>query len=234
MQGSWRPGYVRSMTRIAIVGGNGQIARHLIPLLVGRGHTPVALVRNEDYFDGLRELGAEPRLLDIENAGPLEFAEPFDGCGSIVFAAGGGPDGDIERKRTVDLWGSLASIGAAKHLGIKRFVQISAIGIDRAPDPSRGEVWAAYVEAKRQADEALRETELDWTIVRPGRLTDDAPIGKVSLGQSIPRADIPRADVAAVLAQVHDDERTYRQQWNLVTGATPVAECVDTALARHT
>lgn len=221
------------MTRIAIVGGNGKIARLLIPLLADRGHEPVALVRNEDYFANLRDLGAEPRLLDIEKAGPLEFPAPFEGCEAIVFAAGGGPDGNIERKRTVDLWGSLASIGVANHLGIRRFVQISAIGIDRDPDPSRGEVWTAYVEAKRKADEALRATDLDWTIVRPGRLTDEPPIGRVSLGSTIPRADIPRADVAAVLAEVLDDDRTYGQQWNLVTGTTPVAEAVDAALARH-
>lgn len=222
------------MTRIAIVGGHGQIARHLIPLLADRGHEPVALVRNEDYFDDLRALGAEPRHLDIEKAGPLEFPAPFEGCEAIVFAAGGGPDGNVERKRTVDLWGSLGSIGVAKHLGIRRFVQISAIGIDRAADPSRGEAWAAYVDAKREADEALRETDLDWTIVRPGRLTDEPAIGRVSLGVTIPRADIPRADVAATLAEVIDDERTYRQQWNLVTGKTPVAEAVDAAVARHT
>jgi len=212
--------------RIAIVGGNGQVARHLHPILVRAGHKPVALVRTEAYRPELENLGAEVRLLDIEREDASAFATAFDGCGAVVFAAGGGPDGNAERKRTVDLEGSLKSIEGATTADIRRFVQVSAINVDDPLPADTGEVWRAYVEAKRDADAALRDSDLDWTIIRPGGLTDDPGTGTVSLGPDIPRGAIPRADVAAVLAAVLDVEGTIRRQWNLVGGDTPIAEAV--------
>ncbi|WP_460708139.1 SDR family oxidoreductase [Myceligenerans halotolerans] len=217
--------------RIAIVGGHGKVALQLHPLLVEAGHSPVALVRNEDYRDELERLGAEVGLLDIENSEASDFAEAFTGCDAVVFAAGGGPDGNIERKQTVDLEGSLMSIHGADAAGISRFVQVSAIGVDSLPPPERGAVWRAYVEAKRDADAALRASDLDWTIIRPGRLTDGPATGLVALGPDVARGDVTRADVAAVLAAVLDDDDTIGHQWNLVGGDTPVAEAVARAAA---
>lgn len=214
---------------VAIVGGNGQIARLLHPLVVAQGHTPVALVRQEEQRAALEELGAEVRLLDIENAGVDDFAAAFEGCSAVVFSAGGGPDGNIERKRTVDLEGSLKSIEAATRLGIRRFVQVSAIDVDEPVAPDAGEVWTAYVEAKRDADAALRASHLAWTILRPGRLTDDPATGRVALGPDVARGAVTRADVAAVLAAVLDRPDTVGQQWNLVGGDVPVDEAVDAA-----
>src|SRR4029078_13448088 len=124
------------------------------------------------YRSELEAAGAEVRLLDIENQDASAFAEAFAGCDAVVFAAGGGPDGNIERKRTVDLEGSLKSIEGARRAGIYRFVQVSAIGVDAPPPPRPAAVWGAYVEAKRDADGASRASGLDWTIIRPGRLTD--------------------------------------------------------------
>lgn len=216
---------------VAIVGGNGQIARLLHPLVVAQGHTPVALVRREDQRAALEELGAEVRLLDIESAGVEEFETAFADCSAVVFAAGGGPDGNIERKRTVDLGGSVKSIEAATRAGIRRFVQVSAINVDEPVDPEAGEVWAAYVAAKRDADVALRESQLAWTILRPGRLTDDPATGHVALGPDVARGDVTRADVAAVLAAVLDRPDTVGQQWNLVGGDVPLDEAVGRAAA---
>lgn len=212
------------MSTIAIVGGHGQIARLLIPQLVADGHVPLALVRNPAQVKELEELGARVRILDIEADDAEEFAKAFDGAHAVVFAAGGGPDGNIERKKTVDLGGSLTSIEGAKIAGIHRFVQISAINVDDPLPEDTDPVWRAYVEAKRDADAALRESGLDWTIIRPGRLTDDPGTGKVALGPDVPRGDVPRADVAAVVARVIDSGDGIGRQWNLVSGDTPVAE----------
>lgn len=217
---------------VAVVGGHGQVARLLHPLLVEAGRTPVALVRSDDQRPELEELGATVRLLNVERATAEAFGDAFAGCDAVVFAAGGGPDGNIERKRTVDLEGSLKSVVGARAAGITRFVQVSAIGVD---DPLPGDtapVWRAYVEAKRDADEALRVSGLDWTIIRPGRLVDDPGTGLVALGGDVSRGDIPRADVAAVLAAVLDDERTIGRQWNLVGGNVPVAEAVGLAVGQ--
>jgi len=218
------------MTRIAIVGGHGQVARQLIPLLVQRDHEVVALARREEYRSSLEDLGATMRLLDIEGDDADAFGAAFEGCEAVVFAAGGGPDGNIERKRTVDLEGSLKSIEGARAAGISRFVQVSAIDVDEPLPEDTAPVWRAYVEAKRDADSALRDSELDWTIIRPGRLTDDPATGLVAIGADVPRSDVTRADVAAVLAEVLAEPATIGRQWNLVGGDTPVAEAVAAAV----
>ena len=214
------------MSTLAIVGGNGQIARLLHPLLVARGHTPVALVRSESHRNRLEAVGAAVRLLDIEKATAGDFAAAFEDADAVVFLAGGGPDGNIERKRTVDLEGSLKSIQGAQQAGIGRFVQVSAINVDVPVPDDASPVWRAYVEAKRDADAALRDSGLEWTIIRPGMLTDDDGTGLVELGQDVARAEIPRADVAAVLAEVLDSGTGIGAQWNLVSGETPVADAV--------
>ena len=219
------------MARIAVVGGHGKVALQLHPLLVAAGHRPVALVRNDGYRAELEALGADVRLLDIENAAIDDFAEAFGDCDAVVFSAGGGSDGNIERKWSVDLGGSLKSIDAAKVVGIRRFVQVSAIKVDVPVADDASPVWRAYVDAKRQADEALRASDLDWTILRPGALTDDAGTGRVTLAAEVDRAPIPRADVAAVVVAVIDDDATIGGQWELVSGEDPITEALATATA---
>lgn len=217
--------------RVAVVGGHGQIARLLHPLLVAAGHHPVALVRREEQRTALEAVGAEVRLLDIENDDVAAFARAFEDCDAVVFSAGGGPDGNVTRKQTVDLEGSLKSAAGAAVAGIRRFVQVSAIDVDQPVAPDAGEVWAAYVAAKRDADAALRAGALDWTILRPGRLTDDPATGLVALGADVPRGDVTRADVASVIAAVLDRPESVHHQWNLVGGDLPVAEAVARAAA---
>jgi len=215
------------MSRIVIVGGHGKIARLLVAPLVEAGHQVVSLVRDPAHAADLEPLGAEVALLDIETDPTDRFAELFTGADAIVFSAGGGPDGKIERKRTVDLGGSLKSIEAATATGARRFVQVSAISVDTPLPDDTEPVWRAYVEAKRDADVALRASGLDWTIIRPGRLTDDPPTGSIALGPDVPRGEVTRADVAAVLAAVIDDPRTIGHQWNLVGGGLPIAQAID-------
>lgn len=217
------------MSTIAIVGGHGQVALHLIDQLRARDHDVVALIRNDAHTSDVEQRGATARRLDIEKQDADAFTKAFDGCDAVVFAAGGGPDGNIGRKKAVDLEGSLKSIQGAKGAGISRFVQVSAIGVDLPIPEDTDPVWRAYVEAKRDADAAVRASGLDWTIVRPGRLTDDAPRGTVTLGDSVGRGDVPRADVAAVLAEVLHTGAGVRRQWDLLTGDVPVEQAVASA-----
>lgn len=214
------------MSRIAVVGGHGQVAQHLLRTLRRTEHVPVALVRREEYREELEGLGAEVRLLDLEADDAGAFAAAFEGCDAVVFAAGGGADGDIERKRTVDLEGSLKSIEGARQAGIRRFVQVSAIGVDDPLPEDTEPVWRAYVEAKRDADAALRDSGLDWTIIRPGRLTDDPARDAVLLAEEVERGEVSRADVAAVLAAVLDEPGSVRRQLDLVNGTERVADAV--------
>ncbi len=214
---------------IAVVGGHGQIARLLLRELAARGRTPVALVRREEYREELTALGAQVRILDIENSTSADFAAAFDGCDAVVFAAGGGPDGNADRKRTVDYEGSVKSVEGAQQAGIRRFVQISAIGVDRDLPADTDPVWRAYVEAKRDADAVVRASALDWTIIRPGRLTDDPAAGRVQLGSDdeiSAGGHVTRSDVAAVVAESIDADNTIGVQAVLIGGVTPIAAAV--------
>lgn len=217
---------LQANSRVAVVGGHGQIAQLLHPMVVAAGHTPVALVRKESQRAELEALGAEVRMLDLEENDVAGFQEAFEGCSAVVFAAGGGGDGSIERKRTVDLEGSTKSIEGAQAAGINRFVQISVIGADDELPQDTSDVWRAYIEAKRDADAALRDSGLDWTIIRPGALTNETPTGLVELGAEVTRSEIPRGDVAAVVTAALLDDRAVGQQWNLVSGDVPVPEVI--------
>lgn len=214
------------MAVVAIVGGHGKIALKLIPLLQARGHEPVPLIRSHQHAADIETLGASWRFLDIEASSPRDFIETLRGHDVVVFAAGGGPDGNAERKRTVDLEGSMRSVQAAESLGIRRFLQVSAMGVDRTPDPSLGDVWEAYVKAKREADAIVRVSTLDWTIVRPGRLTDEPGTGLVSVGRQLESGQVPREDVAAVLAAAIDEPHTIHHQFDLIGGDVPIEEAL--------
>jgi uncharacterized protein YbjT (DUF2867 family) len=216
--------------RIAIVGGHGKVALHLHPILAAAGHTPLALVRSEGYRAELEALGAEVGLLDIENQDADAFAAAFAGCDAVVFAARGRPPGHNPSKRPLAVEGEAKSIPGAQAAGIKRFVQVSAISVDEPVPTGASEVWKAYVEAKRDADIALRDSDLEWTILRPGALTDEPATGRVKLAPKLERDSIPRADVAAVVAAVIDDAATVGKQWELVSGDASVDEAIAAVL----
>lgn len=219
-----------STRRIAIVGGHGKVALQLIPLLVDRGHTVFPLARQQQQLRDLAAMGTEPRELDIENSSESRFRSVFQGADAVVFSAGGGPDGNIDRKRTVDFEGAVKSIAAAKALGISRFVMVSAMSVDEPPAVGSSDVWRAYVEAKRDADAALRDSGLEWTIIRPGGLLDEPATGHVTLAKTVARGSIPRADVAHVLADCLERPETAGHQWELVSGDTPVQAALDHAV----
>lgn len=215
--------------RIAIVGGHGKVALQLIPILTGRGHTVIPLARKQQQLLDLAAMGTQPRELDIENSTDADFAAAFEGCDAVVFSAGGGPDGNIERKQTVDLEGATKSIAGAKAAGVSRLVQVSAIGVDNPLPDDATPVWQAYVAAKRDADVALRDSGLEWTIIRPGSLTDTAATGRVQLAPTVEYGEISRADVAHVIADCLDRPDTAGAQWDLVSGDTPIPTAIETA-----
>lgn len=210
---------------VIVAGGHGQVAMHLHPILRERGHMVSGLIRDPDQAGDLREAGAEPILCDMEQE---EDLSPFiEGADAVVFAAGAGPGSGAERKWTVDRDAAVKLIEAARRQGIRRYVMISVMGADR---PRGNEVFRTYLRAKAEADEALRSSGLDYTIIRPGRLTDDEPTGRVALGPELPSGEVTRADVAAVLARVLDTPETIGMALDLTGGETPVDEAVKQAV----
>jgi uncharacterized protein YbjT (DUF2867 family) len=211
------------MSTIVIAGGHGQIALRLSRLLSARGDAVRSLIRNPGHEAGVHATGAEAVLADMEQLDDL--AEFVDGADAVVFAAGAGPGSGPERKRTVDLGAAVKLLDAARRTGARRYLMISAMG---AGDPSRGsEAMRPYLEAKAEADAALAASDLDWTIVRPGMLTDDPGTGLIDAAASLGRRGaIPRDDVAAVLVACLDEPRTVRATFDVLSGDTPIGEAL--------
>ena len=211
--------------RVAIAGGHGQIALRLATVLSQRGDEAVALIRNPDHADDVRHAGAEPAVVDLEHASEDDVAQAIAGSDAVVFAAGAGPGSGAERKQTMDYGGAVKLIAAAKQAGVSRYVIVSSMGAD--PDARGDDTFSVYLRAKGRADDAVRASGLDATVVRPGRLTNNAGTGRVNLGESVPRGRVTRDDVAAVLAAVLDSPNTIGRTVDLIGGDTPVAEAVE-------
>jgi uncharacterized protein YbjT (DUF2867 family) len=210
--------------RVAIAGGHGQIALRLAKVLSERGDEVVAMIRNPDHADDVRQAGAEPALVDLEHASEDEVAQAIAGCDAAVFSAGAGPGSGPERKDTMDYGGAVKLIAAAKQAEISRYVIVSSVGAN--PNAPGNDTFSVYLRAKGRADEAVRSSGLDATVVRPGGLTDDPGTGRVSLGESLPRGRVPRDDVAAVIVAVLDSPNTIGKTLELIGGDTPVAEAI--------
>ena len=213
--------------RVVIAGGHGKIALLLERLLAGRGDQAVGLVRNPAHVADVQQAGAEAVVCDLESAAADEVAGLLTGADAVVFAAGAGPGSGAARKDSVDRAASVLMADAAGQAGVGRFVQISSMGAGQPPQPGTDEIWAAYITAKTAAEDDLRSRALDWTILRPGGLTDAPATGRVRLAPPpVPRGTVPRADVAAVIAALLDDPGTRHQTLELVSGDTPVAVAV--------
>lgn len=214
--------------RVVIAGGHGQIALRLERLLAKRGDLPVGLIRRPAQIADVQATGASAHVCDLEDADVQQVSESLLGAEAVVFAAGAGPGSGAERKTTVDEQASVLLADAAERMGVRRFVQISSMGAGAAPDPGRGEVWGAYIGAKTRAEDDLRRRDLDWTVLRPGRLTGDAGTGLVRLAEPpVERGAVPRDDVAAVIAALLlPGAPGAGLTLELVGGDTPVEEAV--------
>jgi uncharacterized protein YbjT (DUF2867 family) len=213
--------------RVVIAGGHGKIALLLERLLAERGDQAVGLIRNPAHVADVQQAGAEAVVCDLEAASAEDVAGLLAGADAVVFAAGAGPGSGVPRKDSVDRAASVLMADAAQRAGVSRFVQISSMGAGQPPQPGRDEVWAAYITAKTAAEADLRARDLDWTILRPGGLTDAPATGKVRLAAPpVPRGTVPRADVAAVIAALLDTPGSRHQTLELVGGDSPVAAAV--------
>lgn len=208
--------------KIVIAGAHGDIAMLMHPMLKERGHEVRGLIRKPEQEEDLKNAGAEPVICDLEKEDDIsEAVGPAD---AVVFAAGAGPGSGAERKWSVDRDGAIKLIEAAKKNGIDRYVMISAMGVE---NPRGEEVFRAYLKAKKEADEALKNSGLNYTIIKPGGLTDDPGMGEISLGPSLKSGEIPRADVAAVLVHVLEKPELSGYTLDLTVGDTPIEEAIN-------
>jgi uncharacterized protein YbjT (DUF2867 family) len=211
--------------RIVIAGGHGQIALRLERLLAARGDEVAGIVRRPEQAGELREAGAEPVVLDLESASVDEVAERLRGADAAVFAAGAGPGSGTARKDTVDRAAAVLFADAAVRAGVRRHVVVSSMGAD--PGHRGDDVFDVYLRAKGEADAHVSGLDaLDWTILRPGTLTNDTGTGLVRLEAHTGHGTVSRDDVAAVLAELVDSSATAGLTLELIGGSTPVQVAV--------
>lgn len=207
--------------KITVVGAHGSIAMLLHPMLIEAGHSVRGIIRKDEQAEDLRELGVEPVVADVEKQ--EDISEEVGNVDAVLFAAGAGPGSGAARKWTVDRDGAIKLMSACHKNDIERYLIISAMGLDK---PRGSEVFKVYQKAKAEADEALRVSGLDYTIVKPGRLTDESGTGKVSVGNDLERGEIPREDVAAVLAKVFEMPETIGKEFDLLSGDQNISEAL--------
>lgn len=207
--------------RVLIAGANGKIGKHLVRMLAENGHDVRAMIRAEEQAPGIRGLGGAPIVADLEG----EISGTAEGCDAVVFTAGGGPGSGAAKKETVDRQGAVKLIEAAQQHGARRYVMVSSMGAD---DPASGsEAMQPYLYAKARADEALRESRLDYTIIRPGRLTNEPGTGRVAAAPSLGRrGEIPREDVARAIVIALETQGTAGKTFELLSGDAPIEEAL--------
>jgi uncharacterized protein YbjT (DUF2867 family) len=209
---------------IVVAGGHGKIALRLTRLLAARGDSARSLIRRPEHSEDVRAAGGEPVVCDLEVVEVGELASTVGDADAIVFAAGAGPGSGAARKDTMDYGGAAKLIAAAEATGVRRFVMISSMG---ANAEARGsDTFSAYLRAKGRADDELIASGLDYTVVRPGRLTNDPGNGRVRIGAHLGRGSVPRDDVAEVIAASLDHAASIGKVFEVLEGDDPVADAI--------
>jgi uncharacterized protein YbjT (DUF2867 family) len=214
------------MSRVIVFGGHGKVALLLSPILAARGDTAVGVIRHADQADGVRSSGAEPLVADVESLDVAGIAALLDGADAVVWSAGAG-GGSPERTYAVDRDAAIRSMEAAVRAGVRRYVMVSYSGSRPDHGVPEGDSFFAYAEAKAAADEHLRGTDLDWTIAAPSSLTLEPGTGRIDV---IPEdrvgepSQVPREDVAAVVAEALGQPASIGRTLRFSSGDTPIAE----------
>ncbi len=208
--------------KVLVIGANGQVGTHLITKLAERGHEPVGMIRDTDQVKAIEDAGGKTVLGDLEK----DFSQALYGCEAVIFAAGSGPHTGADKTIMIDQEGAIKAVNEAKQQGIKRFVMLSTVGSDypeKGPDEMK-----PYLYAKKRADEHLKATNLTYTILRPGRLSNDPGTGKIRASETLEdkSGQIPREDVAAVLAEVLENEHTFNRSFEVLDGDLNISDAI--------
>lgn len=210
--------------KVLVVGANGQIGKHLVNLLKESDeHTVRAMVRTEEQVEAFGKIDVETRLADLEGT-IEEIAEAAKGCDAVVFAAGSGSHTGADKTMLIDLDGAAKTIEAAKKIGIKRYIMVSAIQANNRE--TWGETPSYYMAAKHHADRILEQSGLMYTIIRPGGLLNETSTGKITAAENIKSGSIPREDVAKTIYASLANELTFNRSFDLISGATKITDAL--------
>ena len=211
--------------KVFILGVAGETGLRLARLLKARGDEVGGLYRRPEQNDVLSAIGVAGTIGDIATLDDRRLADMIVGCDAIVFTAGAGVSDDEAMTEAVDGDGVTKSIAAAALAGVRRFFLVSVF-----PEAGRGgrvdEGFEHYVAVKKRTDVELAQTDLDWVILRPSALKNEAGVGTVNLGPAQFHTEVRRDDVAATIAELIHALGVRRQILELTEGRTPVAQAV--------
>ncbi len=202
---------------VVVAGANGSTGRIIIDLLKeSEKYQPIAMVRKQEQKDHFEKENVAAVMGDLEE----DLNEAVKGADKVIFAAGSGGKKVID----VDQEGAKRFTDAAKNAGAEKFVMLSSMGAD---NPGISEELKDYLEAKGNADEYLRQSGLEYTIVRPGALTDEEGSGKIQLKEKLEEQEsISRANVARTLVEVLENDVKQNQVFEILDGETPIEKAV--------
>ena len=214
------------MSRIVVIGGHGKVALHLARILTERGDEVTSVFRNPDHADDVAATGAHPVVADIETLDTAALAELLARHDAVVFSAGAG-GGNPARTYAVDRDAAIRVIDAARQAATRRFVMVSYFGAGPDHGVAQDNSFFPYAEAKAAADAHLRDSDLDWTVLGPGRLTLEPATGQIALGpDGVAKAEVSRQDVALVAAAVLSDDATIGRTIEFNNGEVPIADAL--------
>jgi nucleoside-diphosphate-sugar epimerase len=221
--------------RVVIVGGRGRVGQRVGRLLLDGGHEPVGVVRSEARRQELAGHGIPAQVLDLERAAVDDVVALLSGADVAVFSAGAGDPADLRRTERVDMAGAAMCADAAERAGVGRMVMVSAQGVElsrreRESSESLSSI-SGYLEIKRAAELDLFRRDLDWTVLRPGWLSDTGGTGRVRLGRSLPFGEVSRDDVAAVIVALLRRPASSRRVIEMVSGNDTVERALSAVLA---
>ncbi|RLQ96523.1 SDR family oxidoreductase [Falsibacillus albus] len=200
---------------VLVIGANGTTGRHVVKLLAeSNQHLVKAMIRKTEQTEDMEKLGAKPIIADLEQ----DFSYAVEDVNAIIFAAGSGSKTGPDKTTAIDEEGAKKAVDIACRKGIQRFIMLSSMGAD---NPDAGpEGLQHYLKAKQSADKHLQESSLNYTIVRPGSLTNDSDTGKIQAKEKIENrnTDISRENVAKVLVESLVTPNVYHKTFEILNG----------------
>ncbi|UJL47486.1 SDR family oxidoreductase [Virgibacillus sp. NKC19-16] len=213
--------------KVLVVGANGQIGKHLVRFIQGSDSMEArAMIRKQEQASFFEGLGAETAVVDLEDDVDV-IEKAAEGVDTVVFTAGSGGNTGKDKTLMIDLDGAVKTIEAAKTAGVKRFVMISSFDTTRRAIQEANENFSPYVVAKHYADEWLKATDLDYTIIHPGLLTNDEGTGMVNAAPEVNRDEVPREDIARTILASLENDKSIGKEFQVVKGATAIKDAID-------
>jgi|AntRauTorckE6833_2_1112554.scaffolds.fasta_scaffold00100_32 uncharacterized protein YbjT (DUF2867 family) len=210
---------------VLVIGANGQIGTKLVHQLKEKGHKPKAMVRKEEQINQFEKAGIDTVLADLEE----DISHAFEDVDAVVFTAGSGGNTPKSQTNVIDRDGAIKAIDETEKSEADRFIMVSALKANR-DENTWSEPMEHYYEAKAKADEYLRNTDLNYTVLMPGRLTNDEGTSKIILKERIdPIQDetITRSDVASVITEILEEKDTFSKSLELLQGDDKIEKAIE-------